>query len=106
VAQEEVFGPFAAVLEVKDTDEAVRVANGVRYGLAAAVFTRDLGHALTLADRLDAGLVRVNAATSGVDFYAPFGGVKESSYGPREQGKAARELYTKVHTVTIAGGAA
>jgi len=106
VAQEEVFGPFAAVLGVQDADEAVRVANGVRYGLAAAVFTRDLGHALNLADRLDAGLVRVNAATSGVDFYAPFGGVKESSYGPREQGKAARDLYTQVHTVTISGGAA
>ncbi len=106
VAQEEVFGPFAAVLTVPDTERAVEVANGVRYGLAAAVFTRDLGAALDVSDRLEAGLVRVNAATSGVDFYAPFGGEKESSYGPREQGKAARDFYTSVHTVTVAGGSA
>ncbi len=103
-AQEEVFGPFAAVLTVPDVDRAVEVANGVRYGLAAAVFTRDLDRALGVCDRLEAGLVRVNAPTSGVDFYAPFGGEKDSSYGPREQGKAARDLYTSSHTVTIAGG--
>ena len=106
VAQQEVFGPFATVLTVPDTDRAVEVANGVEYGLASAVFTRDLPAALSVADRLDTGLVRVNAATSGVDFYAPFGGEKSSSYGPREQGKAARELYTSVRTVTIAGGPA
>jgi aldehyde dehydrogenase (NAD+) len=105
VAQEEVFGPFAAVLTAPDADRAVEVANGVRYGLAAAVFTGDLAAALDVADRLDAGLVRVNAATSGVDFYAPFGGEKESSYGPREQGKAARDFYTSVRTITVAGSA-
>lgn len=106
VAQEEIFGPFNAVLTVPDVDEAVKVANGVRYGLAAAVFTQELAASLEIAGRLDAGLVRVNAATSGVDFYAPFGGQKESSYGPREQGKAARDFYTSVRTVTIAGGLA
>lgn len=104
VAQEEVFGPFCVVQPAASVDEAVRVANGVRYGLAAAVFTRDLGAALDVAGRLDAGLVKVNAPTSGVDFYAPFGGEKASSYGPREQGKAAREFYTSVHTVTVMGG--
>jgi alpha-ketoglutaric semialdehyde dehydrogenase len=103
VAQEEVFGPFAAVLTAPDTEQAVELANGVRYGLAAAVFTRDLDVALQVAGQLDAGLVRVNAPTSGVDFYAPFGGEKESSYGPREQGKAARDFYTTVRTVTVAG---
>jgi acyl-CoA reductase-like NAD-dependent aldehyde dehydrogenase len=106
VAQEEVFGPFAALLTVPDPDRSVEVANGVRHGLVSAVFTRDIGVALDVADRLDTGMVRVNAATSGVDFYAPFGGEKESSYGPREQGKAARDFYTSVRTVTIAGGAA
>ena len=106
VAQEEIFGPFAAVLRVGDTAQAIEVANGVRYGLAAAVFTADLGASLHVAERLDAGLVRVNAATSGVDFYAPFGGEKASSYGQREQGKAARDFYTSVRTVTIAGGRA
>lgn len=102
IAQDEVFGPIAAVLAVQDAEEALRVANGVRYGLAAAVFTSDLDSALDISGRLEAGLVKVNAPTSGVDFYAPFGGTKESSYGPREQGKAARELYTWSQTVTLA----
>jgi acyl-CoA reductase-like NAD-dependent aldehyde dehydrogenase len=101
LAQEEVFGPIAVVLPVADEEEALRVANGVRYGLVASVFTRDLDRALRLAERLDTGLIRVNAPTSGVDFLAPFGGEKDSSYGPREQGKAARDLYTSTRTITI-----
>jgi acyl-CoA reductase-like NAD-dependent aldehyde dehydrogenase len=101
LAQEEVFGPIAVVLPVADEDEAVRVANGVRYGLAASVFTGDLDRALRVAARLDTGLIRVNAPTSGVDFHSPFGGEKDSSFGPREQGKAARELYTSTRTVSV-----
>lgn len=101
IAREEVFGPIAGILEASDIDAAVEIANGVRYGLAAAVFTSDLDHALAVTRRLEAGLVKVNAPTTGVDFHAPFGGTKESSYGPREQGKAAREFYTWTQTVTI-----
>ncbi len=101
LAQEEVFGPIAVVLTVADEEEAVRVANGVRYGLVSSVFTRDLDRALRFADQLDTGLIRVNAPTSGVDYLAPFGGEKDSSYGPREQGKAARDLYTATRTITI-----
>ena len=101
LAQEEVFGPIAVVLAVADEDEAVRVANGVRYGLVGSVFTRDLDRALGLAARLDTGMIRVNAPTSGVDYLAPFGGEKGSSFGPREQGKAARDFYTSTRTITI-----
>ena len=106
LAQEEVFGPIAVVLAVADEDEAVRVANRVRYGLVGSVFTRDLDRALHLAARLDTGMIRVNAPTSGVDYLAPFGGEKDSSFGPREQGKAARDFYTSTRTITIlpAGG--
>jgi len=102
LAQEEVFGPIAAILAAGGHDEAVAIANGVPYGLVTSIFTSDLDRALDLVERLDTGLVRVNQPTSGVDFHAPFGGEKRSSTGPREQGKQARELYTSTRTVTIA----
>jgi len=101
LAQEEVFGPIAVVLAAADEDEAVRLANGVRYGLVGSVFTGDLDRALRLAARLDTGMIRVNAPTSGVDYLAPFGGEKDSSFGPREQGKAARDFYTSSRTITV-----
>ena len=65
------------------------------------MLTADLDQALDVTARLRAGLVKVNGPTSGVDFFAPFGGVKASSLGPREQGKATREFYTWTQTVTI-----
>jgi aldehyde dehydrogenase (NAD+) len=101
LATEEVFAPVAALIRAETADEAVAIANAVRYGLVAAVFTSDLGGALRLTRRLEAGMIRVNAPTSGVDFQAPFGGSKESSYGPREQGLAARAFYTESRTVLI-----
>jgi alpha-ketoglutaric semialdehyde dehydrogenase len=97
-----VFAPVAALIRADTADQAISIANAVRYGLVAAVFTSDLGHALRLSRRLEAGMIRVNAPTSGVDFNAPFGGSKESSYGPREQGQAARGFYTESRTVLIA----
>lgn len=102
LAREEVFAPVAALLEAPSADAAVELANGVRHGLVGAVFTTDLARAFALAGTLEAGLVRVNAATSGVDFHAPFGGSKASSIGPREQGTAAREFYTETRTFLLA----
>jgi acyl-CoA reductase-like NAD-dependent aldehyde dehydrogenase len=99
--QEEVFGPAAAVLVAASDEEALRIANGTRYGLVGAVFGTDLDRAQRVAERLETGLVRVNAPTTGVDFHAPFGGERASSYGPREQGRAAREFYTKTRTVLV-----
>jgi aldehyde dehydrogenase (NAD+) len=101
LATEEVFAPVAALLRVPSAEAAVEIANGVRYGLVASVFTQNLTRALMMTDQLDAGMIRVNAPTSGVDFQAPFGGAKQSSYGPREQGLAARDFYTETRTVTI-----
>jgi alpha-ketoglutaric semialdehyde dehydrogenase len=102
LATQEVFAPVAALLRASTADEAVAMANAVRYGLVAALFTADLGNALGLSRQIDAGMIRVNAPTSGVDFNAPFGGSKESSYGPREQGQAARAFYTESRTILIA----
>lgn len=99
LATEEVFAPVAAMISVRSADEAVQIANRVRYGLVTSLFTSDLGQALRLTRRLESGMLRVNAPTSGVDFNAPFGGSKESSYGPREQGQAARDFYTESRTV-------
>jgi acyl-CoA reductase-like NAD-dependent aldehyde dehydrogenase len=90
------------VLRAASVEEAVKLSNGVPYGLVTSVFTRDLGAALRVVDGLDTGMIRVNQPTSGVDFHAPFGGEKQSSIGPREQGKQARELYTSTRTITIA----
>ena len=92
---------MAALIRAGSADEAISIGNAVRYGLVASVFTSDLGQALKLSRRIEAGMVRVNAPTSGVDFNAPFGGAKESSYGPREQGQAARAFYTESRTVLI-----
>ncbi len=101
LAKEEVFAPVAAVISAPTPERAVEIANDVRFGLVAALFTRDLGRALRLTNQMDAGMVRVNAPTSGVDFNAPFGGSKESSLGPREQGLAARDFYTESRTILL-----
>ena len=96
-----MFGPIVTVLRADSAEQAVAISNGVPYGLVTSVFTRDLDAALTVTAGIDTGMIRVNMPTSGVDFHAPFGGEKQSSFGPREQGKAARELYTSTHTITI-----
>ena len=101
LAQEEVFGPIVTVLRADSAEQAVAISNGVPFGLVTSVFTSDVDSALTVVDGLETGMIRVNMPTSGVDFHAPFGGEKQSSFGPREQGKAARELYTSTHTITI-----
>lgn len=104
VATQEVFGPICAVLPARDPAHAVELNNAVRYGLVTSIYTRDLDVALEALGEIDTGMVRVNQPTSGVDFWAPFGGEKESSYGPREQGKAARDFYTTTHTLTVGPG--
>ncbi|PKV89575.1 aldehyde dehydrogenase [Streptomyces sp. TLI_146] len=99
--REEVFGPIAALLPADDLPHAVRITNSVPYGLVTSVHTADLDTALHGLDRLDTGMIRVNAPSTGVDFHLPFGGTKESSHGPREQGRAALEFYTSSRTYTL-----
>ncbi|MEO5509701.1 MAG: aldehyde dehydrogenase family protein, partial [Longimicrobiales bacterium] len=101
LAQDELFGPVLATFTSNSLDEAITLANRTRFGLSASLFTRDLGAALEYVNRIEVGLVRVNGDTTGVDPHAPFGGVKGSSSGSREQGAAAREFYTEIRTVQI-----
>lgn len=101
LAKEEVFGPVSALLKVGSAEEAVQLANDVRYGLAAAVFTNDLDKAMKVADRLEAGLLKINGSTAGVDYHAPFGGSKQSGIGPKEQGLAARDFFTESRTLLL-----
>jgi aldehyde dehydrogenase (NAD+) len=104
LAQEETFGPLALLLRAGDLDEALAISAAVPYGLVTSIHGRDLGEILTAVAGVDTGLVKVNAPTTGVDFYAPFGGEKDSSYGPREQGRVALDFYSTTRTVTIAPG--
>jgi alpha-ketoglutaric semialdehyde dehydrogenase len=85
----------------EDVDHAIALANSTPYGLSASLYTRDLRSALEFIDRIEAGMVRINGDTTGVDPHAPFGGMKGSSSGSREQGSAAREFYTEIKTVQI-----
>ncbi|PYC77186.1 aldehyde dehydrogenase [Streptomyces tateyamensis] len=101
---EEFFGPLAVLLPAADLDEAIALANANRHSLACSVHSRDLDAALAAADRLTAGMIRINAPSSGVDFHLPFGGAKAASFGAREQGQAALEFYTASRTVTLLPG--
>ncbi len=101
LARRELFGPVLAQLTADDLDHAIALANDTVYGLSASLFTRDLRAALRYVDRIHVGLVRVNGDTTGVDPHAPFGGMKGSSSGSREQGSAAREFYTEIKTVQV-----
>jgi aldehyde dehydrogenase (NAD+) len=96
VNREEIFGPVATVIRVRDYDEAVAVANDTEFGLSSGICTTSLKYAGDFKKRSSAGMVMVNLPTAGVDYHTPFGGRKGSSYGPREQGAYAREFYTAV----------
>jgi aldehyde dehydrogenase (NAD+) len=98
INREEIFGPIATVIRVKDYDEALAVANDTRFGLSSGICTTSLKHASHFRRNAETGMVMVNLPTAGVDYHVPFGGRKGSSYGPREQGRYAVEFYTQVKT--------
>jgi len=98
INREEVFGPVASVIRVKNYEEALAVANNTEFGLSAGIATQSLKHATHFKRHAQAGMVMVNLPTAGVDYHVPFGGRKGSSYGPREQGRYAQEFYTTVKT--------
>lgn len=99
IAQEEIFGPVLAVMRAEGFDDAVRIANNVAFGLSASVQTRDLSRAFDFINRIEAGLVTVNLPSAGVEYQLPFGGTKDSSWGPKEQGPHALDFYADWKTV-------
>src|SRR5215471_4616116 len=101
LVREEIFGPVAALLPADGFGDALAQANDTVYGLSASLFTRDLGAALRFAQEVRAGVVKVNQESAGLEFQVPFGGMKESSSGSREQGKVARDFFTQWKTVYL-----
>ena len=100
---EEVFGPVASTVKVRDYEEALEIANRGQFGLSAGIVTNSLKHSRDFRRKVRAGMVMVNLPTAGVDYHVPFGGTRKSSYGAREQGFAAIEFYTQTKTVYIGG---
>ncbi|WP_028239180.1 aldehyde dehydrogenase family protein [Stutzerimonas azotifigens] len=101
ISREEIFGPVANIVRVKDYDEALAMANDTEFGLSAGLCTTSLKYANHFKRHAQAGMVMINLPTAGVDYHVPFGGRKGSSYGPREQGRYAQEFYTTVKTTYI-----
>lgn len=103
IAKEEIFGPVLSLIKVDSIEEALTVANDTDFGLSASIFTRDVGNILSFITQMEAGLIRINSETAGVELQAPFGGMKQSSSHSREQGQAAIEFFTSVKTVFVKG---
>jgi acyl-CoA reductase-like NAD-dependent aldehyde dehydrogenase len=101
IAQEEIFGPTTALIPVKSFDEAVRAANGIRYGLSSSIFTRDVNQAFRAMRDLEAGITYVNAGTIGAEVHLPFGGTKETGNGHREAGQAALDVFTEWKSIYV-----
>jgi len=101
IAREEIFGPVLALMQVDTVEEALVMANDSEYGLSASIFTTKISNMLEFINEMDAGLVRINAESAGVELHAPFGGMKQSSSHSREQGRAAIEFYTSIKTVYV-----
>jgi aldehyde dehydrogenase (NAD+) len=101
ITREEIFGPVVAVIRVKDLEEALTVANAVRYGLTSTIFTRDVGRVFRFAESADAGILHVNRPGVGGYSHAPFGGIKDSGYGGREVGDEVLNFYTETRMVYV-----
>jgi len=101
IAHEEIFGPVLAVIKVRDYEEAIRLSNDSNFGLSASIYTNNIPKAFDFINRSEVGLVQVNDETGGAEPQAPFGGMKNSSTGAREQGQAAKEFFTTFKTITI-----
>src|SRR5438309_10897873 len=101
IAQEEIFGPTTALIKVRDFDEAVRVSNGIKYGLSSSIFTQDVNKAFRAMRDLVAGITYINAGTTGAEVHLPFGGTKDTGNGHREAGQAALDVFTEWKSIYV-----
>ena len=101
VTKEEIFGPVLSLIQVKDFEEAIAVANDVEYGLSSSLYTRNVSLAFQAMQALEAGLVYINAPTIGAEVHLPFGGVKNTGNGTREAGTEAIHEFTEVKSVFV-----
>jgi aldehyde dehydrogenase (NAD+) len=101
IAQEEIFGPTTALIPVKNFDDAIKVANGIRFGLSSSIFTRDVNRAFRAMRDLQTGITYVNAGTIGAEVHLPFGGMKETGNGHREAGQAALDVFTEWKSIYV-----
>lgn len=101
IAREEIFGPVLAVMRARDFADAMRIANEVPFGLSASIQTTNLSRVFEFVYRMEAGLLTVNLPSAGVEYQLPFGGTKDSSFGPKEQGPAALDFYSDYKTVYL-----
>jgi alpha-ketoglutaric semialdehyde dehydrogenase len=101
IAQEEIFGPVLAIMRAKDFEDAMRIANCIPFGLSSSIQTTNLSRAFEYIYRAEAGLLTVNLPSAGVEYQLPFGGTKDSSFGPKEQGPAALDFYSDYKTVYL-----
>ncbi len=101
IAQEEIFGPVLSLIRVPDSGAALSVANSVRFGLSASVYTNDVASMFRFVDRLDAGIIHVNSPTVGGEAHIPFGGMKATGVGLREMGRVAIDFYTELKVVYV-----
>jgi aldehyde dehydrogenase (NAD+) len=101
IAREEIFGPVLSVLRVRDFDEAMEVANDCEYGLSSSIFTNDAARIFRFVDEIETGMTHVNSPTTGGEAHVPFGGIKGTGIGDREQGSTALDFYTDLKVVYV-----
>ena len=101
IAREEVFGPVLSVLRVKDFEEAMRVANDCEYGLSSSIFSNDATRIFRFVDEIETGMTHINSPTTGGEAHIPFGGIKGTGIGDREQGSTALDFYTELKVVYV-----
>jgi aldehyde dehydrogenase (NAD+) len=101
IAREEIFGPVLSVLRVKDFEEAMTVANDTEFGLSSSIFTNDVTRMFRFVEEIETGMTHINSPTTGGEAHIPFGGIKGTSVGDREQGSTALDFYTELKVVYV-----